>query len=38
MDEITNYLIGGLVCAVALGLVASLGYVAGKLIELFTGE
>jgi hypothetical protein len=38
MDEITNYLIGGLVCAVAMGLVASLVYVANKVIELFTGE
>jgi hypothetical protein len=38
MDEITNYLVGLVVCAVAMGLVASLVYVANKVIELFIGE
>jgi hypothetical protein len=38
MNEITNYLVGLVVCAVAMGLVATLGYIIGKAIELFTGE
>lgn len=38
MDEITKYLVGLVVCVIAMGLVASLIYVVGKLIELFTGE
>jgi hypothetical protein len=38
MDETTKYLIGLAVCVVAMGLVATLGYVINKIMELFTGE